>query len=154
MIFTAIDKISFGPNNGTRFKIGTVSGIWTEGQCRSVAGNTQNFPIPSLIHNVPTTGGSGTGANVSVDCNANNCTITVTEGGKGYKANDVLSVDKARIGSRSDFTFALAASDIDMEMVALGVNIDADVQIELHLLTFRRQNHCAYDLAFFSLVRS
>lgn len=64
-------------------------------------------------NNVPLTGGSGTGAEATIDIAGNVVTtVTITESGNGYAVGDTLSADAADIGGTgSDFSVDVATVD-------------------------------------------
>ena len=153
MIESAIDRVSFGPENGTRFQIETIGGEWSAGECVTpssdvctsfehmsipVPGADESTaacaPTPTVVAKRPidatgvatTTGGPGTGAKVSIECEpfATTCCVTVSHGGTGYEAGAVLTVDKSVIGSSTDMTISLGPRDFNNTLAGQGaINI-------------------------------
>ena len=67
IIPNAIDHVSFGPKNGSRFELTTNGGSWNKGQCHSVAKNNLNSDTYSKQERF-IDGGSGTGAKYLIEC--------------------------------------------------------------------------------------
>ena len=67
VIPSAIDRVSFGPKNGTRFNLEVNGGTWNKGQCHSVAKIDLNSNTYSTTEQF-IQGGSGTGAKALITC--------------------------------------------------------------------------------------